>query len=288
MLLPLIRMPAAHRRNPLSFRHALPPRRERFLDVADRRRVLEDRVIAGTVREAHAVDVRLDQPGNRGAALEVDHRRVLPAPGDRPADRDESTVSNRDGVGDRVAVVHRVDATVREHERLIGPSASTRVGRSDVTSAPTRMPADDVTPATKAAAAVVPRNCRRDRPRLRSLTSSSIQSETAISPGTIGRVRGRRPRRARLPRNARMAMKITSFSAVAGARPRNDFPHQPERGLRPTHGPHRSVEVAPLVSLALRRCLHARQADRTGQGSRSTRRADSTRSGRSASDASGR
>ena len=46
MLGPLIRMPAAHRRDPLALRHALPAGRERFLDLADRRRVLEDRVVA--------------------------------------------------------------------------------------------------------------------------------------------------------------------------------------------------------------------------------------------------
>src|SRR5262249_664351 len=39
------------------------------------------------------------------------------------------------------------------------------------------------------------------------------QSDTASSPGTIGRVLGKRPRRARLPTKPRIARNVASFSA---------------------------------------------------------------------------
>src|SRR5207244_7547916 len=47
--------------------------------------------------------------------------------------------------------------------------------------------------------------------------------------------------------------------AVSGARLREHLPHQPERGLRPAHGPHGSVEVAALAAFALGRRLDARE-----------------------------
>ena len=43
---------AAHRRDPLALGHVLPPRGERFLDLPNRGRVLEDGVVAGAVGQA--------------------------------------------------------------------------------------------------------------------------------------------------------------------------------------------------------------------------------------------
>ena len=51
----------------------------------------------------------------------------------------------------------------------------------------------------------------------------------------------------------------TSLSASPDARLRQHLPHQPQRRLRPADRPDRSVEIAPLVPLALGRRLHARQ-----------------------------
>ena len=76
MLGPLVRVPAAHRRDPLALRHVLPPRGERFLDLANRRRVLENRVIAGTIGQAHAVDVAFDEAGHDRSAAQVDDPRA--------------------------------------------------------------------------------------------------------------------------------------------------------------------------------------------------------------------
>src|SRR3954454_11228456 len=46
---------------------------------------------------------------------------------------------------------------------------------------------------------------------------------------------------------------------VADCRPRDHFPHQPERGLREADGPDRPVEIAALVPLPLRGGLHTRK-----------------------------
>ena len=84
-------MPAAHRRDPLALGHVLPPRGQRFLDLADRRRVLEDGVIAGPVGEADDVDVRLDDPGDT-CSPQVDDTRARTAGGGAVADCLEATV----------------------------------------------------------------------------------------------------------------------------------------------------------------------------------------------------
>src|SRR5579863_8797669 len=54
---PLIGMPATHRRDPCTFRNILAARGQRFLDLANGGRVLEDRMIARTVGEAHDMNV---------------------------------------------------------------------------------------------------------------------------------------------------------------------------------------------------------------------------------------
>ena len=119
MLGPLVRVPAAHRRDPLPFGHGLSPRGQRVLNVTDGRRVLEDGVVAGTVGEAHAVHVRFDEPGNRCAPFEIDDLRVRSGSRRTATDGDETAVSDRHGAGDRVAGVHRVDAPVGQDEGLI-------------------------------------------------------------------------------------------------------------------------------------------------------------------------
>ena len=80
-----------------------------------------------------------------------------------------------------------------------------------------------------------------------------------VSPGRIGRVRGSRPRRARLPTQARMPQKTASLTTSAAARLRQRLPEKPQHRLRDAHRPDRAVEVPPLVALALCRPPHARQ-----------------------------
>ena len=69
---PLVRVEAAHRRDPCAVGHARTSRGQRFLDLLDRSRVLEDRVVTGPVGEAYDVDVALDHAGDDGAPLQVD------------------------------------------------------------------------------------------------------------------------------------------------------------------------------------------------------------------------
>jgi hypothetical protein len=112
---PLVHVEAAHRGDPLSTRDTgAAPGPQRVLDLADRRRVLQDRVVAGPVGQAHGVDVRLDQTGNRHAAAEVDHAGTLGV--DAPADVGEHAVLDQDLLDDGVAAVHGVDAAVHERE----------------------------------------------------------------------------------------------------------------------------------------------------------------------------
>ena len=94
---PLVGMPAAHRRDPLALRHVLPPGRERFLNLADRRGVLEHRVIAGPVGQADDVHVAFDEAGHDGSPFEVHDARVGGTGGRGVADRDEPAVPDRHG-----------------------------------------------------------------------------------------------------------------------------------------------------------------------------------------------
>ena len=87
----------------------------------------------------------------------------------------------------------------------------------------------------------------------------AAQSETASSPGTIGRVRGSRPSRAMLPTNARMPRKTSELEDVEAGRARQRLPQEPQHRLGDRHGPHRSVEVAALVPFSGRRGFDARQ-----------------------------
>src|SRR5262249_58958386 len=69
MFSPLIRMPATHGCDPLAFRHFAPSRPQRFLNFPNRSRVLQNRVIAGTIREAHTMDMPFDDSRNDGATF---------------------------------------------------------------------------------------------------------------------------------------------------------------------------------------------------------------------------
>ena len=75
----------------------------------------------------------------------------------------------------------------------------------------------------------------------------------------MGRVRGRRPRRARLPTQARIARNTSELDPIRNPPGRRDLPHRPQHRLRDAHGPHRPVEVPALVPFALRRRLDAWQ-----------------------------
>jgi len=108
MLCPLVRMPPAHGRDPLSLRYVLPARGERLLDFTGRPRVLQDRVISGPVGQADDVHVRLDEAGDDGAAVEVDDAGARTSCGRRVADSGKAAVPNRHRPRDGVAPVHRV------------------------------------------------------------------------------------------------------------------------------------------------------------------------------------
>src|SRR6476646_6895799 len=120
------------------------------------------------------------------------------------------------------------------------------------------MPFEGRTPAASAAAAVVPRNCRRESPPLMRFTASS-----SIRDSDFPRNDGPRTRQAaetsEVSKESENGDEDDEFDAVAGARTRNDLPHQPECRLRPAHRPHRSIEIPTLVPFTFRRRLYARQ-----------------------------
>ena len=79
-------------------------------------------MVAGPVREAHDVDVALDQAGDDRAAPQVDDLRAIAVTmAVAVADVDELPVLDRHRRCDRVAAVHRVDPPVGEDERLVAP-----------------------------------------------------------------------------------------------------------------------------------------------------------------------
>src|SRR5438034_7268714 len=114
MLGPLVRMPAAHRRDPLALWDFLAPRSQRFLDLPDRRCVLENGVIAGTVGQAHAVDVALDDSRYDSAPLQIDDSRVWPASRRCISNSGEAAVPDRHSTGDGVLRIHRVNPAIDE------------------------------------------------------------------------------------------------------------------------------------------------------------------------------
>ena len=158
MLGPLVRVPAAHRGDPLPLGHALAARGERLLHLFDRGRVLEDGVVAGAVGQADDVDVRLDQAGHHRAALEVDDagargaRQVV-------ADAGDAVVVDVEAADDAVGAVQRVDAAVGEEEVLRGaPAPAGAAPRACASSAASPPVAAIAAPV----AAATPRKSRRD------------------------------------------------------------------------------------------------------------------------------
>ena len=114
---PLVGMPAAHGGNPCALRNILAARGQCFLDFPNRSGVLQNRVVAGTIRQADDVDVRFDQPGHDGAAAEVDDANAGSG-GWRGVDSHKPAVSNGHGCGDGVGVIQGVDPAVGEHENF--------------------------------------------------------------------------------------------------------------------------------------------------------------------------
>ena len=107
MLRPLIRMPSSHRRDPLSCRNILAPRSERFLNLSNRCRVLENRVVPGTIREADAVDMGFDQTRHNSPAAEIDDASVGAGCRSRIADCHKPAVADRHRSHDRIGSIHR-------------------------------------------------------------------------------------------------------------------------------------------------------------------------------------
>ena len=91
------------------------------------------------------------------------------------------------------------------------------------------------------------------------------QSETASWPGTIGAVRGNRPKYASVPMNASIPRKTTSFMTFVVLVLRQPHPHESEHRLRDTDRPHRTVEVSSLMAFPFCRWQHARQLAKQSQ-----------------------
>ena len=103
--------------------------------------------------------------------------------------------------------------------------------------------------------------------------SRGISRATRHSPGTIGRVRGRRPWTRAGPSPRGSPTKTSELDDVGRARARQDAPEHPEHRLRDGDRPDGAVEVAALVPLAGRRRLHARQvAERPDRPDRARQR----------------
>jgi hypothetical protein len=118
MLGPLIRMPAAHGGDPLAVGSFTAASGESLLDFPDGGRVFEDGVIAGAVREAHAMDMRLDESGHGGPTAEVDGADARTC-GRSSIDGNDAAVANRDTIGDGVRCVHRVDTAIGEENGFL-------------------------------------------------------------------------------------------------------------------------------------------------------------------------
>ena len=116
---PLVGVPAAHRRDPLAVGHALAARRQGLLDLANRGRVLERRVVARPVRQADDVHVRLDEPRHHRAAAQVD-AASRGARRRRVAGRDDAAAADGDATHHGGARIHRVDAPVHQHQIVRG------------------------------------------------------------------------------------------------------------------------------------------------------------------------
>jgi hypothetical protein len=113
---PLVGVEAAHRGDPRTGWGIGSPPGQRVLDLCDRGRVLEDRVVAGPVGQAHDVDVWLGQAGHHGSSLEVDDANAGSAGRRAVTDCDEPPIADRRRAGHGARAVHRVDPSVGEYE----------------------------------------------------------------------------------------------------------------------------------------------------------------------------
>ena len=165
VLTPLVGMPAAHRGNPLALGYVRAARRKRLLDFADRGRVLKDRVVAGAVGQAHAVNVGFDDSRNDRTTTQIDDLVVgFSGPRGIP-DRNEAAIADRNCVGYRLVRIHGMDLSIDERQRCLFVACSGRLNP----------PADKTgtarAPSAIAAPALAPRNCRRRHRVLRFLVS---------------------------------------------------------------------------------------------------------------------
>src|SRR5688572_30810703 len=124
MLSPLVGMPSAHRRDPLACRNVATPCGESFLNLFNRRGVLEDGVITGAIRKTDTVDMRFNQSWDDGAPLKVDDARVWRRLRWRVARRNNATVADGHGTDDRVCRIQGMDSCIDQCQRDIGPHRS--------------------------------------------------------------------------------------------------------------------------------------------------------------------
>ncbi len=109
---PLVGNPAAHRSNPGAFRNDFTARRQCLLDFPNRARVFQDGVIARAVAETDDVNMRLDQAGYYGAALQIDDADSAPRFRNRPAHREYAIVADGCRAGHRACRIHGVNPAV--------------------------------------------------------------------------------------------------------------------------------------------------------------------------------
>ena len=126
MFSPLVRVPSAHRRNPLSFGDVLSPGSERLLDFTNRSRVLEDRVIAGPVSQTDNVDMRFNQPRHNRFPLEVDNTSARLSRWTRIANGGKTSITDCDSAREGVLCVHCVNPAVDEDQVGFGRTAHYR------------------------------------------------------------------------------------------------------------------------------------------------------------------
>ena len=114
--------PGAERSDPLARRHIGATLGQDFMNLRDRGRVLEHRVVPGTiVAEADNVVATLDHSGDYDLPAQIDG--VGSAPAD-VADFHEAAIADGNLRHNAVVTVHRPDFSVVEHE-LVVPTAST-------------------------------------------------------------------------------------------------------------------------------------------------------------------
>ena len=235
---------------PSRARHAAPRRSriaarvDRFLPERSESLALERRrAVAHFGSGEERLQPRVGGAREQHAAQDLEPLVVREARGDRFAR--EEAVARLDGMRRRLrrSARRRADAAAssrdradqRRAKRVAQRDASTsRTQRLDVVGARERRRAVDVIEDVGDDGHRQRKSARRrtrgtDRgasTRGHHESARSHQSETAISPGRIGRVRGSRPRRARLPTYARMPQKIDQLDDVERPRQRQHLPEE--------------------------------------------------------------